>query len=307
VVVAVVAILLAMPFGRLATAGGALDNPTLVPFTHLDSPKVYGVVGLFALAAGILTLWLPARAVWLLPALLALVFAATAWSAAEAFVDRSQAARLAYTAPKTSWIERNAPGPVTYLYDGADDSRIVWSQLFWNERIAHVLDLPATHVPGPLAQQQLQIFVGDGALRLVGGGEPGTTAIVAPQGFRFRGQLVAHAPRLGLSLWQLELPPRVRTWVQGVQRNGDVLQGGVATLDVFDCGRGTLHVVAIGRDNESLQLAREGNEVATTQLWPGGVWEQTLRTPAARPGSECHFSVATTSLVHLATFSWTPG
>jgi len=48
-VVAVVAALLAMPFGRLATAAGARDNPTLVPLTHLDSPKVYGVVALFAL------------------------------------------------------------------------------------------------------------------------------------------------------------------------------------------------------------------------------------------------------------------
>jgi hypothetical protein len=306
VVVAAVAVLLAMPFGRLATAGAVPDNPTLVPLTHLDSPQVYGVVALFALAAGILTLWLPQRAVWLLPALLAVLFAATSASAAEEFADRSQAARLAYTAPKASWIERNAPGPVTYLYDGSDDWHLVWSQLFWNERIDHVLDLPATHVPGPLAQQQLQILVGAGALRLVGGSEPSTSLIVAPQGFRFRGRLLSHAPRLGLSLWHLDLPPRVRTWVQGVERNGDVPQGGVATLDVFDCGRGTLHVVAIGRDNESLQLAQDGNQVATTRLWPGGVWEQTLRTHAASPGSQCQFALATTSLVHLSTFTWTP-
>jgi hypothetical protein len=307
VVVAAVAVLLAMPFGRLATAGVARDNPTLVPLTHLDSPKVYGVVALFALVAGILALSLPAKAVWLLPALLAGVFAATSVSAAEEFRNLSRAASLTYTAPRASWIERDADGPVTYLYDGAHDWQLVWSQLFWNERIAHVLDLPATHVAGPLAQQQLQIIVGDGALRLVGGGEPSTRLIVAPQGFRFRGRLISHASRLGLSLWRLDLPPRVRTWVQGVEQNGDVPQGGVATLDVFDCGRGTLHLVAIGRDNESLQLAQDGNEVATARLWPGGVWEQTIRTPPARAGSHCHFSLATTSLVHLATFRWTPG
>src|SRR5439155_21140185 len=57
VVVAAVAVLLAMPFGRLATAGAAPGNPTLVPFPHLDSPQVYGVVALFALTAGILMLW----------------------------------------------------------------------------------------------------------------------------------------------------------------------------------------------------------------------------------------------------------
>jgi hypothetical protein len=307
VVVAAVAALLAMPFGRLVGAGVVPDNPTLVPLTHLDSPKVYGTVALFALAAGILTLWLPPRALWLLPTLLVILFAATSASASEEFTDRAQAARLAYTAPTASWIERHARGPVTYLYDGSDDWRLVWSQLFWNERIAHVLDLPATHVPGPLAQRQLQIVVGDGGLRLVGGGEPDASLMVAPQGFRFRGRLVAHAPRLGLSLWQLEQPPRVRTWVQGVERNGDVPQGGVATLDVFDCARGTLHLVAIGRDNESVQLAQNGNQIATTTLWPGGVWEQTVRTRAASPGTQCQFSVATTSLVHLATFAWTPG
>ena len=307
VAVAAVAVLLAMPFGQLATADAARDNPTLVPLAHLDSPKVYGAVALFALAAGILTLSLPPKALWLLPALLAILFAAASTSAAEEFVDRSQAARLAYTAPEASWIDRAADGPVAYLYDGAHDSQIVWSQLFWNEQIAHVLDLPATHIAGPLAQQQLQIVAGDRALRLVGGGELSTALIVAPLRFGFRGRLISDAPRPGLSLWRLELPPRVRTWLQGVEQNGDLRQGGVATLDVFDCGRGTVRLVAIGRDNESLRLARDGHQIATTSLWPGGVWEQTLRTPPASPGTQCEFSVVTTSLVHLATFSWTPG
>src|SRR5205823_2447758 len=173
-----------------------------------------------------------------------------------------------------------------------------------NTRIAHVIDLPATQVPGPLAQEQLQLVGDDGVLRLVGGGEPATSLIAAPQGFRFPGRLIAHATRLGLSLWRVPAPARLRTWVQGVQRNGDVLQGGVATLDVFDCGRGTLHVVAVGRDNETLRLAENGNHLTTTELWPDGVWEQTVRTPRSRAGSRCTFSLSTTSLVHLATFAW---
>ena len=147
---AAVAALLAMPFGRLATASAAPDNPTLVPLTHLGSPKVYGSVALVALAAGVLTLVLPPRRIWLLPALVGALFAATSVSAAEEFVDLSQAARQAYTAPSADWINRRAGGPVTYLYDGVDDFRIVWSQLFWNARVAHVIDQPATHVPGPL-------------------------------------------------------------------------------------------------------------------------------------------------------------
>jgi Dolichyl-phosphate-mannose-protein mannosyltransferase len=306
VAVAAVAVLLAMPFGRLARGDAAPDNPTLVPLTHLDSPHVYGVVALFALAAGIALLALPRRFVWLLPVGLGAVLVATSVSAAKEFVNRSRAARLAYTAPDTHWIDSRTDAPVTYLYDGADDFRAVWSQLYWNKRIDHVLDLPATHVPGPLPQAQLQLVGGDGALELVGGGVPETTTIVAPQGFHFRGRRISHAPRVGLSIWRVSAPPRLRTWTQGVQRNGDVLQGGVATLEVFDCGRGTFHLIAIGRDNESVQLSQNGNPVATKTLWPDGVWEQTIDTPASGVGGQCSFSLSTTSLVHLATFDWRP-
>jgi hypothetical protein len=308
VVVAALAILLAMPYGRLATAAVVPANPSLVPLSHLDAPKTYGVVALFAVAAAVLTLALPTSRVWLLPALLVGVLTATAASAAEEFVDRSQAARVAFTAQAPAWVQRSsgASGAATYLYDGVGDDRLVWSQLFWNERIAHVIGLPATHVSGPLGQRQLQIVRGDGVLRLVGGGSPATTLVVAPQGFHFRGTLLAHAARVGLSLWRVESPLRLRTWVQGVQRNGDLLQGGVAELDVFDCGRGTFHIVAIGRDNETLRLARNGTPVTSTSLWPDGVWEQTVTTPAAPAGTQCTFTLTSSSLVHLATFEWSP-
>jgi hypothetical protein len=306
VAVAAVATLLAMPFGRLASGGVVPDNPTLAPLTHLDSPQVYGVVALFALAAGIALLALPRRLLWVLPVGLGAVLVATSVSAAEEFADRAQAGRLAYTAPDRRWIDHQASTPVTYLYDGADDFRLVWSQLYWNDRIDRVLDLPATHVPGPLAQKHLRLVGGDGTLELVGGGTPKTTTIVAPQGFHFRGRRVAHAARPGLSLWRISSPPRLRTWLQGVQRNGDVLQRGVATLHVFDCGRGRFHLIATGRDNESVHLSHDGNPVATQTLWPDGVWEQTIDTPASGAGRQCSFSLSTTSLVHLATFEWKP-
>jgi hypothetical protein len=305
VAVALVAVLLAMPFGRLATDDAAPDNPSLVPLTHLDSPRIYGVVALFAFAAGIALLALPRRFIWLLPAGLGALLVGASVSAAEEFADRSQAARLAYTAPDAAWVDRAAGAPVTYLYDGAHDFRTVWSQLYWNDRIDHVLDLPATQVPGPLPQQQLQLIGGDGALRLIGGGIPGATTIVAPQGFQFRGRRIARSPRPGLSLWHVSSPPRLRTWVQGVRPNGD-LPGGVATLDVFDCGRGTFHLIAIGRNNGTVKLSHDGNPVASKALWPDGVWEQTIDTPAAGPGKQCSFSLSATSLVHLATFEWKP-
>jgi hypothetical protein len=94
--------------------------------------------------------------------------------------------------------------------------------------------------------------------------------------------------------------------VQGLQPNGDLLQGGVATIDIFGCGPGTFHVVAVGRDNETLKLSEGANQVATTNLWPDGVWEQRITTPASSAGGRCTFSLASSSLVHLSTFTWTP-
>jgi hypothetical protein len=305
VIACAVAGLLAVPFGRLAMGAAAPYNPSLVPLIHLSTAKTYGVVALFVLVACALLLAVPVRRLWLLPALLAGVFAAVSVSASEEFVDRSQAARHAYAATAPGWLNRVAAGPVAYLYDGGPDWRLVWTQLFWNDRIVSVLDLPAAHVPGPLPQRQLEIIGNSGALRLVGGAVPQAQLIAAPEGFRFRGRRLVTAPSIGQSLWRVDSPPRIRTWAQGVRPNGDLAQGGVATLDVFDCSHGAFHIVAIGRDNETLRLAENGNPVAQTRLWPDGVWEQTVKTPAAA-GARCTFSLSTTSLVHLSSFEWTP-
>jgi hypothetical protein len=306
VAAAAAAALVAVPFGRLATSDAAPDNPSLVPLTHLDSPKVYAVVALVATVAAVLFVILRGRSIWLLPALLLGVFAAASVAASEDLVDRSQAAHAAYVArPDAHWVEHAASGPVTFLFDGVSDWRLVWTQLYSNGRVRHVLDLPATHVPGPLPQTQLQIIQDDGRLRSVGGAVPDAPYLVAPQGFHFRGDELGRARRLGLALWRIAPPLRLRSWAQGVQPNGDVLQGGVATLDVFDCGRGSFHVVAVGRDNETLQLSQGGTVVTQTRLWPHGVWEYSVDTPARAAGARCTFSLSTTSLVHLTTFAWT--
>jgi hypothetical protein len=305
VVVCAVAALLAIPFGRLVSGAIVPDNPSLVPLSHLESPKIYGAVALLALVAGALLLALPARWIWALPTLLTGLFIAVSVSASEEFVDRAQAVRDAYAASPRDWLDRTARSPAALLYDGNSAWQTVWTQLLWNDRIARVIDLPTAHVPGPLPQRQLEILGNDGELHFIGGAVPDSPLLAAPNGFQFTGRRLVTAKALGLSLWQLDDPPRVRTWAQGLKPNGDIAEGGVATLDVFDCTRGTFHVVAIGRDNETLQLSQDGNPIAQTQLWLQGVWEHTVRTPHAA-GARCTFSLSTTSLVHLSVFSWTP-
>jgi hypothetical protein len=306
VAAAELAALLAMPFGRLARAAAVPDNPSLVPLSHLDSPKVYGVVALVALGAAAALVWARGRHNWLLPALLLPLLVGASVSASEEFGDRAQAARALRAAPQAGWVDRSAPAAAAYVYDGVSSPELAWTQLYWNDRIRSVYDLTGSRIPGPLPQAELLVPGDDGALRLVGGAPAPAGVLVAPAGFAFRGTRLADAPALGLALSRVGAPARIRTWAQGLEPNGDLPQGGVATLDVFDCGRGAFQVVAVGRDNETLKLARDGNPVAETDLWPQGVWEQTIQTPARPRGSRCSFSLTSSSLVHLQTFRWSP-
>jgi hypothetical protein len=233
------------------------------------------------------------------------LFVAVSVSASEEFIDRSQAARNAYAASPRDWLKRATTGSAAVLYDGNSDWQVVWTQLLWNDRITSVIDLPTAHVPGPLPQRQLQILGNDGELRLIGGAIPNLPRLAAPNDFQFAGRRLVTAKQIHMSLWQLDAPPRIRTWTQGLEPNGDLAQGGVATLDVFNCTRGSFHIVAIGRDNETLQLSENGNPVTQTRLWREGVWEFTVKTPKAAR-ARCTFSLSTTSLVHLSVFAWKP-
>ena len=165
---------------------------------------------------------------------------------------------------------------MAYLYDGDPAWSLPWLEALWNERIGQVLDLTPTRVPGPLPQSQLRLLGDDGALRLVDGSAPSAPVLVAPEGMQLAGRELARKPGVGgvpgLVLWQVLGAPRVATWEQGVLPNGDIGPGGTATLDVYNCGRGAFRLVAIGRDNTKLTLARDGTTVATTDLWPRGVW-----------------------------------
>jgi hypothetical protein len=142
----------------------------------------------------------------------------------------------------------------------------------------------------------------------VGGGTLRERVVVAPAGIRLAGRPPAEKPGAPglptLVAWQVDGEPRVATWAQGLLPNGDIGPGGTATLEVFDCGRGTFRLFAIGRDDSKLTLARDGTTVATYDIWPRGAWEQRIATDAG--GGRCTFALSSTSLVHLDEFSWTP-
>jgi hypothetical protein len=300
--------LLALPIGALASPEAIGDNPTLAPLIDVSSPQAYGLTALAAGVACALLVWLPRRLVWVLPIAVGAVFLGVSISASREFADQSRTAARTLVGAAPDGIDRTTSERVTYLYDGGEAWGLPWLQALWNERIAEVLDLTPTRVPGPLPQRQLRLLGTGGTLRLVDGAVPSAGAIVAPQGMQLVGTDVANKPGAdgvpGLALWQVQGNPRVTTWVQGVLPNGDVADGGTATLDVYQCGPGVFRVVAVGHDDTQLTLTRDGKTVATTTLWPHGVWEQTIPTSAG-PG-RCTFSLSSSSVVHLQNFSWQP-
>jgi len=305
--VAVFAALVALPIGALATSDALTDNPSLVPLIHVTSPQAYGLTALAAGVALVLLVWLPRRHAWLLPVVIGAVLLAVSISASREFAHQSRIAQRTLVGRTPDWVDRATTGPAEYLYDGGTAWNLAWMQLLRNERLAGVVDMTATPLPGPLQQSQLRVLGDDGTLRLVDGTPLPTRMLVAPDGVRLDGRPLARKRGTdgvpGLVLWELRTP-RVKTWAQGLLPNGDVGPGGTASLDVFDCGRGTFHLSAVGRDNTMLTLSRGSTTVATYKLWPHGVWDKTIQTPAG--GRRCTFSLSSSSLVHLDEFDWTP-
>ena len=300
--------LIALPIGALAAPNAVPDNPSLVPLIHVSSPHAYALTALAAGIACALLVWLPRRLVWLLPVVLGAVFLAVSVSASREFADQSRAVQRTLVGSPPNGIDRTTGEPVAFLYDGDPAWSLPWFAALWNTRVGQVIDVTPTRVPGPLPQSPLRLFGDDGRLRLVDGGAPPAPVLVAPDGMELAGRVLARKPGVGdvpgLVLWQVVEPPRVTTWEQGVLPSGDIGPGGTATLDVYDCGRGAFRLVAIGRANTTLSLARDGTTVATTDLWPHGVWSQTLETSAG--DGRCTFSLSSSSLVHLQQFEWTP-
>jgi hypothetical protein len=300
--------LIALPIGALASPDVVPDNPSLVPLAEVSSPHAYALTALAAAIACALLVWLPRRLLWLLPVILGGLFLAVSVSAAREFADRSRAAAHTLVGNPPNGIDRATGEAVAFLYDGGPAWSLPWLEALWNRRIGAVIDMTPARVPGPLPQSQLRLLGDDGALRLLDGTAPAAPVLVAPSGMQLAGRVLARKPGVGdvpgLVLWQVLGDPRVTTWKQGVGPDGDVGPGGTATLDVFSCGRGAFHVVATGRDDTRLTLALNGAAVATTDLWPHGVWSETVPTSAGE--GRCTLSLSVCSLVHLEQLSWTP-
>jgi hypothetical protein len=217
---------LAIPLDDFLSAGSLPFS-----FTALGLERVLGghalatqelvVFGAAALGLALLVL-VPQRFAWALAVVVFVALAALSVPASRGLVDASRTQQTRFLGPVKDWVDRAGAGPAFYLYDGDRDVDAVWENMFWNDDIEALYDLPGTQVIGPVAQQEVALWP-DGKLLPA----PSLRNVVASSNLTFVGERVAEAQQglpgqTGLRLWRLAGAPRVALRMTGFQSNGDL-------------------------------------------------------------------------------------
>lgn len=286
-----------LPFSFTALAlRRLLDGRSL----ELQELAVFG--GAAVLAA--LFALLPRRLAWLLPAVAVGVLAALSVPAARGLVDASRTQQTRFLGPVKDWIDRADAGPSFYLYDGDRDVDAVWANMFWNDDIRAVLDLPGTTVIGPLPQRKVTIWP-DGTLRP----PPEQHAVVASSRFTFAGTEVAGAEQLlpgqkGLRLWRLDGVPRMTLRKDGFQQNGDLYGGTSGRVTVYGCGGGSLRATLLIKEPQRIEIRRNGITWRTLDFKRQTVWDGRIPAPPGTTDEACAFDFLPKGLIGTTLFQF---
>ncbi len=215
------AALLALPLGRLVSQAAEPDAFSVIPLYELRvrQPEL-DLKAVVVVATGLLLLallLLPRRLAWVLPLLALALLVPASVVTSRVVSSRARDFRSIMAADDPRWIDRAAQGPVSFLYAGEQawsGGAPAWVNLFWNDRIASVYDLPGAHVVGPLPQQSVSIGA-DGRLSLPDGAALTDPYLAASTVYGLVGAKVADAGRSRLALWRLDGPARLSTELQG--------------------------------------------------------------------------------------------
>lgn len=285
-VYALLALLLLTPWNSLVATVGIADSFDLIILTKPQWSALTTVAAL-SIVATLAFLFLPRRlAVVVLPLVTLAALVASSVVAAHKLAEVTRVERLDVAGAQPDWIDRAARGPVAEVYGGEASWNTVWQERFWNRRIAQVITLGGTPVPGPMTQTPATL----GPV-----GELPTKAryVVAPDRFVFAGARVAHLAQTGLdvsglTLWRLAGPPRVSTITGGVQPNGDITQP--ATVSVYDCRDGVLELTLIPKATTRLRIQLDGRDVVDEAI-SGASWTRAIPVPASASPRLCTFTI----------------
>jgi hypothetical protein len=286
------------------TAFGVLAVLATVPWNDLVTPQALpdslGIAILLDDPLG----WRPATVVAVLGALLLLLFVLAprlelvtvgvvlllGWGtvAASGRIDTATAeAQAALVGQPRDWIERNAPSDVAYVYNGDLAAwTVVWQQRFWNPRVDRVVSIIPHFVPGPITQRVVAL-PRDGRLPI------DERYAVANDQVQFEGTPVAQQDRgpneYGLTLWELQQPPRLSFLVAGTIPNGDI--NGHAVVNAFNCAGGTLQLTLLPKETNKLEIDLDGHVASVERIGGRAVWHARIHVPKSHGPAPCTFTI----------------
>jgi hypothetical protein len=302
---------LAIPLDNFLSAGSLPFSFTALALervlgSHTLTTQELAIFGAAALAVAFVALT-PRRLAWILVPLVLVALALLSVPASRGLVDASRTQQARFLGPVKDWVDRAGAGPAFYLYDGDRDVDAVWENMFWNDDIRAVYDLPGNTVIGPVAQQEVALWP-DGKLLPA----PEQRSVVASSNLTFDGEPVAEAPQqlpgqAGLRLWRLDGPPRVALRMTGFQANGDVYGGATGTVTVFGCRPGKLHVTVLIKTPVRITLTREGVPWQTRTFYNQRVWHARIPAPPGHDGRDaCFFELKPNALMGTTLIEFEP-
>jgi hypothetical protein len=299
----VLAVLLLTPWNHLVGANAFPDTfaIALLDDLHGRNPAdVVTVVSVLVLAAFVL---LPRRARLLLAVFVVAGLVVNSVLASNKIRTLANADQTGLVGSPPDWIDRAAKGPVTYLYDGEAYWNGVWQERVWNRRLTSVLSIQPYRVPGPVGQTIFAIPT-SGVLPMK------NRYVVASDIHTFVGEPVAHLTQTGLdvtglTLWHLDMPPRLAVVKRGFQPNGDMTAP--ATVDVYGCTRGQLELTLLPKATSVLRITLNGRQVVEQHVAGQPVWHGSVPVPSTSKPRLCEFTIYGQSLLGSTRIDWVPG
>jgi hypothetical protein len=283
---AVLALLALTEWNKLVVPEALPDSFGLAPLFRLaGSFDAASFVTVAAVALLALFALVPRRVALVLPAAVLALLLATSVFASNLIVPRARADQEALLGSPRDWVDQAVRNRVTYLYDGEPEWNGVYQERFWNRRIAHVLTLPPSRVPGPMTQETRAPTASGGlAIR--------DALVVAPDRYTFFGRPIAHHVRgadlAALTLWRLAQPPRLSTAETGFLPNGDLV--GPGRITVYACAGGTLELTLLPKATEVVRVTLDGSSVLRERVAGLPSWHTSIPVPASHTGA-CRFTI----------------
>ena len=306
------AVLLLLPVRRYVDIYGTHDALTLIPMFKLSTltslSTMAWVYRAVAVAAAAAFAFVPRRGLQWVPFALIVALVAASVVSSRFVVDEARAQQRTFLGDDPSWADHAGGSRIAYLYDGEPSWPGVWETVFFNTNIDRVYDLNVATVPGPLPQDDVTVRP-DGTVV----GPPShlarTRYAIVSNWIKLHGERRGEVTQQGLNqtglvLWKLEQPLRLRSWISGLEPNGDI--SGEARLVAYDCKSGTFSVTLLIKQAETVDISIDGNPVRHLEFPGPTTWHGDLPVPE-RAGGTCTLTVKPTGLVGTTVFEFHRG